>query len=843
MPLPLLLLSNTRCGGVVGAGKKTPVLPCLASSIGMRVNLLHGTFWLRRGFILCFRFIFVDHLMKSSQEPRGESLFSRSFWAMAVVLLLAAGAVRLVSNRLPSLWRHADPEVIEPEPEPGALDLPSGISPAGFHSRQPVDASGYSFVLPQVKPWPAEASLDEVAQSWKKPGHEIAEEMVEKISDSLADDDLIALQTQEATCWTYDGEPKRAFELITKLRSRVENDPELSAKKLYTLIYLQGITSLRQGETENCVMCRGENSCILPLKPAARHTNQTGSRRAIQYFMEYLKEFPDDLEVKWLLNIAHMTLDEYPQGVDKRFLVSLEHYNANEYSIGKFRDVGHLAGISRLNMAGGTILDDFDNDGLLDAIFTTLDPTQPMAYFKNKGDGTFEDRTAEGGVSDQLGGLNCVQADYDNDGLLDVYIPRGAWLPDSMRMRPSLLKNQGDGKFADVTQESGLLKPLNTDTAQFADFDNDGWLDLFVCGEVQPSCLFRNLGDGKFQDVAAEAGLGEIPSMWKGCSWFDYDNDDYPDLFLNSYTGTPKLFHNERNGTFTDATAALGIDGPEKGLSCWTWDYDNDGWLDIFATCYDRTLADVIRGLVGEPHGRKQNKLYRNLEGKKFQDVTQEAGLDQCFSTMGSNFCDFDNDGFLDFYLGTGDHEVSTLVPNRMFRNLAGRRFVDITSSSGTGHLQKGHGVGCGDWDRDGDADIMIEMGGAIPGDKYHNVLFLNPGQGNHWLNVKLVGKKTNRSAIGTRIKVVGGGEKSLNVYRSVCSGSSFGANPLEQLIGLGATDRIDRLEVYWPTSRTTQVFRDIPADQAIEITEFAEEYRTLPYQAVKPPTEEVTAN
>jgi hypothetical protein len=198
------------------------------------------------------------------------------------------------------------------------------------------------------------------------------------------------------------------------------------------------------------------------------------------------------------------------------------------------------------------------------------------------------------------------------------------------------------------------------------------------------------------------------------------------------------------------------------------------------------------------------------------------------FTTMGSNFGDFDNDGFLDFYLGTGDPNLATLVPNRMFKNVAGLRFADISASSGTGHLQKGHAVACGDWSNNGNVDIFIQMGGAINGDKYHNILFRNPGQGNHSLTVKLIGKTTNRAAIGARIKVTTAGEAPLIIHRHVSSGSSFGANPLQQTIGLGKANRVALLEITWPTSGTTQVFRDITADQAIEVTEFAEEYRKL---------------
>ena len=280
----------------------------------------------------------------------------------------------------------------------------------------------------------------------------------------------------------------------------------------------------------------------------------------------------------------------------------------------------------------------------------------------------------------------------------------------------------------------------------------------------------------------------------------------------------------------------MGISGPYRGFSCWAWDYDNDGWLDIFATSYDRTLDAVVKGLLGQPHGLYPNKLYRNTKGTGFEDMTSEAGLDMVFATMGSNYADFDNDGFLDMYLGTGEPSISTLVPNRMFKNVGGKRFAEITGSAGTGHLQKGHGVACGDWDRDGDVDLFEEMGGAIDGDRYHNVLFQNPGQGNHWLTVRLVGRKTNRAAIGARIKLVTDGKEPLTAHRHVSSGSSFGANPLEQTIGLGKANRVDVLEVHWPSSKTTQVFHDIAADQGIEITEFAESYRRLSWKPIPQP-------
>ena len=297
-----------------------------------------------------------------------------------------------------------------------------------------------------------------------------------------------------------------------------------------------------------------------------------------------------------------------------------------------------------------------------------------------------------------------------------------------------------------------------------------------------------------------------------------------------------RLYHNDRNGKFTDVTSLMGIDGPNTGFSCWSWDFDNDGWLDIFATSFDRSLDDLVKGLTGQPHSRFSNRLYRNVDGKFFEDKTKETGLDVVFATMGCNFGDFDNDGWLDFYLGTGDPDLYTLVPNRMFKNVGGRRFSEITASAGTGNLQKGHGVSCADWDRDGDLDVFIEMGGATAGDKYHNILFQNPGQGHHWLTVKLVGQKTNRAAIGARIKLITAGDHPLTVHRHVSSGSSWGANPLEQHIGLGDATKVARLEIYWPTSHTTQVFRDLDADQAVEVTESAREYLTLDWKKIPAP-------
>jgi hypothetical protein len=698
-----------------------------------------------------------------------------------------------------------------------------------------VDTSGYGLAITKVTPWHADASLEAVGQAWKDIGFRQAERVDQQLARGLMPEKTrINLLVQKARCLNYEGQPRKTYRVLEEARGLIEANDEIAEQALYSLIYFQGVTALRIGEDDNCVLCRGESSCIFPISPAAVHTNPHGSRLAIKHFVEYLQQFPDDQGIQWLLNLAHMTLGEYPAKVDQRYLLRFDSFLKSEFDIGRFRDVGHLVGVNRLNQAGGGIMEDFDNDGLLDLLVTTFDNTQSMAFYRNKGDGTFEDRTEAAGLSKQLGGLYCVQGDYNNDGHMDVFICRGAWL--EQPIRPTLLRNNGNGTFTDVTLETGLAHPVNSIAAMWADFDNDGFLDLFVCCEGQPNRLYRNKGDGTFEEVAQKAGVKGTGQVCKGGAWIDYDNDGYPDLFLTYYGGTAQLFHNNRDGTFTDVTEAMGISGPVMGFSCWAFDFDNDGWLDIFATSYDRTVQDVVKGMIGQPHYRQTGRLYRNLGGKGFKDVTKEAGLDQVYATMGSNFADFDNDGYLDIYLGTGDPDLATLVPNRMFKNVAGKRFAEITASSGTGHLQKGHSVACGDWRRTGNIDIFIETGGVTNGDKYHNILFQNPGQGNNWLTVKLVGVKTNRAAIGARIKAVTADGPPLTVHRHVSSGSSFGASPLQQTLGLGKAQRVALLEIYWPTSGTTQVFRDIAVNQAIEITEFAKDYRKLNWTPVPTP-------
>jgi hypothetical protein len=231
--------------------------------------------------------------------------------------------------------------------------------------------------------------------------------------------------------------------------------------------------------------------------------------------------------------------------------------------------------------------------------------------------------------------------------------------------------------------------------------------------------------------------------------------------------------------------------------------------------------GDVAADYMGRPTAAQKTRLYRNNGDGTFADVSKAAGVSKVIPAMGANFGDLDNDGWLDCYLGTGDPDFATIVPNRMFRNDGGRRFQDVTTAGGFGQLQKGHGIAFGDLNNDGPQEIFSKVGGAAETDNYHSQLFLNPGFGNHWIKLQLEGVQTNRVAIGARIKVVileNGRERAL--HRVVGSGASFGANPLRQEIGLGQAASVERVEIFWPVSGTTQVITGLSRDRTYRIRE-----------------------
>ncbi|HEV3082258.1 MAG TPA: CRTAC1 family protein [Gemmataceae bacterium] len=749
-------------------------------------------------------------------------------WAgVCLVIVVAGGLLGLYS--VSRSWPAKQPtslssETNAAEPVPRYVHAPLTLDDSG------VIAIYFQFALPLQDP----RSLESIRDSYDRAGYRGIEQIEDDLAHSRIPVHLVpkCLVLQAKLC-LYEGEFAKAAAALQTARALLEKGPGAYSTELDFVIRLQGITALRRGETENCVDCGCDSSCIFPIQPRAVHTKPAGSTEAIKYFTEYLNRHPDSIEERWLLNLAHMTLGQYPGGVPPQHRLPLEPFKS-EFDIGRFTDRAAQLGVNRFSMAGGAIMEDFDNDGLLDIVVSTQDVAGTMALYHNRGDGTFEERTKGSGLDRQLGGLYCVQTDYNNDGRPDIFVCRGGWT--EAPQRPSLLRNNGDGTFSDVTEQAGLSTPVASQVAVWADYDNDGLLDLFVGGETGRSLLYHNRGDGTFEEVAVRAGVANAGLVCKGANWGDFDGDGYPDLFVSNINGPPRLFHNNRDGTFTDVAPAMGITRPLAGFSCWFWDYDNDGWPDILVCGYERRLGPVILSHLGLPHDGETLRLYRNLGGKTFEDVTEAVGLNVSTAPMGSNFADFDNDGYLDFYLGTGSPNYRMLIPNRMFKNVDGKRFADITMSSGTGHLQKGHGVACGDWDRDGNIDLFEELGGATPGDRFRSVLFQNPGHKNHWITLKLQGKKTNRPALGARIKITLPTKTPQQIYRQVTTGSSFGGNPFQQTIGIGLASQIESLEITWPASRTTQVFRNVPVDRAIEITEFESAYRVLPWQRVPLP-------
>jgi hypothetical protein len=554
--------------------------------------------------------------------------------------------------------------------------------------------------------------------------------------------------------------------------------------------------------------------------------------QAVAHFLSYLKGRPDELEVRWLLNLAYMTLGQYPAGVPQAHLIPPSAFTSAE-DIGRFTDVAPQAGLNVFATAGGVIVDDLASTGRFDVVTSNFYSCGPLHYFGNNGDGTFTERTQAAGLADQLGGLNILQTDYNNDGCKDILVLRGGW---EVAQRKSLLRNNCNGTFTDVTAASGLAKPATaTQTAVWVDVNNDGLLDLFVGNEDSSSQLFLNKGGTRFEDISHTAGVDRL-GFTKGVTAGDYNNDGFADLYVSNYDGPNILYRNNHDNTFTDTSETAGVPGSGRGFGTWFFDYDNDGWLDLFATSYFMSADETARTYLGLPHNATTLKLYRNQGNGTFRDVTAAVGLDKVFMPMGANFGDVDNDGFLDLYLGMGTPSFASLAPHVLLRNKEGRAFVDITASSGTGELHKGHGIAFADLDNDGDEDIIAEIGGATPADSHTMRVFENPGQGNDWLTVKLVGVKSNRAAIGARITVTveNEGRGSRSISRAVGSGGSFGASPLEQHIGLGKSARIVDVEIWWPTGNTRQHFAGIGKNQVVEITELVPDYKKLDRRPVR---------
>ncbi len=663
------------------------------------------------------------------------------------------------------------------------------------------------------------------------------EDQLQALPDAAPVQDRISLHFRLGIAELFLGRERRALDHLAAAEKMLAGQHSVPAQVVNEIHFRLGLAWLRLGETQNCVLNPNADHCILPIRPGGFHTFPEGSRQAIPYFQAVLDNTAAEerlrLSARWLLNIAYMTLGQYPEEVPPAHRIPPEAFES-QAAFPRWVNVAPALGLDTFSLSGGAVADDFDGDGYLDFFVSTSDLAGQLRFFRNGGDGTFADRTEAANLNGLLGGLNLVQADYDNDGPLDLLVLRGAWFGEHGQHPNSLLRNTGDGTFSDATFAAGLGQDhYPTQTAAWGDYDLDGDLDLYIGNEttdtfVAPGQLFQNQGDGTFADVAPAAGVDQYAHA-KAVVWGDYDGDRWPDLYVSNLGQPNRLFHNQGDGTFADVAPTLGVVSPRASFPTWFWDFDNDGHLDLFVAAYATTIADIAAAHLGHSVSVEQARLYRGDGQGGFADVSQDRHLAQPTKPMGANFGDVDHDGFLDFYLGTGDTDYAELMPNVLYWNQGGQRFVDVTFASGLGHLQKGHGVVFADVDHDGDVDIFEQMGGAYRGDGFADVLYENPGFGHGWLAVEVVGVESNRSGIGTQLRVdVVDGSQRRSLYRWVGSGGSFGGNPLRQYVGLGSAERVAQLVVFWPKSGREQVFAEVPVNAIIRVTEGREQLEIL---------------
>ena len=498
-------------------------------------------------------------------------------------------------------------------------------------------------------------------------------------------------------------------------------------------------------------------------------------------------------------------------------------------------------------MGSGCAWIDYDGDGLPDlylangAATRVFRPAQPLrgALYRNNGDGTFTDVTAKARVgAEGLFAMGVAVGDYDNDGHPDLLVLGYG--------RSILYHNNGDGTFTDVTARAGVA-----DTGQWAssaawfDYDNDGRLDLVIanyvdwspeknyyCGAQGPGLrsychpddyhgtaptLYHNNGDGTFTDTSAASGLARSPSNGLGVVTFDYDEDGWQDIVIANDTMPNSLFHNNRNGTFTEvgyeAGVAVSEDGvAEAGMGIDAADAGGKGYMDLIVTHLDQ----------------QQTRFYRNQGHGIFQDATAAARLAYATfhaSGFGVRFLDYDNDGWPDIFIAAGHvldniekyHAgVTWAEPKLVFRNAGNGVFTDASRQLGTDIETPtvGRGMAAGDFDNDGDLDILVSNNGGAP-----QLLRNDGGNANHWLEVLLIGTRSNRDGVGARVKLTAG-DWTLSAQRM--GGMSYQSAQDPRLhFGLGARARVDTLEIWWPSGSVTRL-GSIAADQILAVQEGA---------------------
>lgn len=492
---------------------------------------------------------------------------------------------------------------------------------------------------------------------------------------------------------------------------------------------------------------------------------------------------------------------------------------------------------------------DFDNDGWMDIYlvnsgkcdFFNPDPPLRNALYKNNRDGTFTDVTEKAGVAAGGFGQGVAVGDYDGDGFPDLYVTQYG--------RSILYHNNGDGTFTDVTEKAGVAAPGWASSAVWFDYDNDGRLDLFVgrfvefrkelnkpCGvdgdgqrhycipflySPTASWLFHNNGDGTFTDVSRASGIADHLGKAWGVVATDVNNDGLMDLWVSNDTLSDFLFLNQGNGQFAEIANAAGVaysdvGRPRSGMGVDSADFNDDGWMDLFVANIDReTFA-----------------IYRNNHDETFDDLAMPTGIAKATKYMsgwGLKFFDYDNDGNLDLFLANGNpddlinslhNEVTYAEPLLLFRHRF-KGFQDVSAASGPIFERKicARGLAVGDFDNDGALDVLISVNNGAP------LLLKNTAAaGNHWLGVRLVGKKSSPDAVGARITYQAGDLKRSRM--KVGGGSYLSSHDPRMVLGLGQREKLDWLEIKWPLpSGKVERFEHVPVDRYITIVEGQEKW------------------
>jgi hypothetical protein len=571
--------------------------------------------------------------------------------------------------------------------------------------------------------------------------------------------------------------------------------------------------------------------CSLPLRRF--HDRQDDSRQAMRLLERLLDRYrPDDPLYRWLLNFSAMTVNGFPGEVPARYRIQGRFvdtfYGAeaarmrSKYGWLRFRDRARELGIGNFGTNRGVAVEDFDGDGFLDVVTASFYGS--LRYYRNLGGKGFADVTAEAGLAGVEQPLSVSAADFNNDGAMDLLV---------VRPFDHFLLFAGDGKghFKDVTAASGLLDGRPADTlaaswfAAWGDVNGDGLLDLFLTSwafripfatglVAKPrldSKLFINEGHGHFRDATAEYGLAGLVAdrQFIGAAFGDYDGDGWPDLFIaGPIPGTSALLHNEGGRRFVKVP---GLDLPETGFTAAFVDVNQDGRLDVFQAGFNDARTATERTVFGAPGFTMGPSLFLvQTPAGGFEKRPDLFAGGVGAGTMGVGYGDLDNDGCLDFYLGSGDPEPWFILPHRMYHGeeIDGRctgRLEDVSMLDGFGNVQKGHAVVFFDFDNDGRQDVLSVLGGMWPADSWTSQLFVNESElHNHWVKVRLRGRRTNSFGVGARIKVTARRPDGRRIvrYRQMDNGTGFGSAPYLAHVGLMDAVAIEGIEVFWPASR-----------------------------------------